>query len=317
MTQHLPSPFLQRLETIIPSQQYDKVLQSFSEPAPLSVRINTLKTTKEKLTDILRQRNIVFEDVPWAEEALIFKGITRARLGQMDIVADGLVYRQGISSMLPVIILDPKPGEQILDMCAAPGSKTAQMAARMDNRGEITAIEAIRGRYYKLRSVMKLSGATNVSFKLMDARRFRPGDRVFDKILVDAPCSSEGRFKDGEPKTFAYWSPRKIKEMARKQRGLLLTAGRLLRPGGVLVYATCTFAPEENEGVVQWLLKKTEGALGIEHVNIQGAASYPAVTAWQGKVFGEDVRKCLRVLPGEGMEGFFVAKFHKRNKRNH
>lgn len=313
MNNPFPHPFLQRLKTIIPSQRYDQALKSFSESSLLSVRVNTLKTTKEKLADILRRRNIVFEDVPWAAEALILKGIAREELGEMDIVADGLVYRQGLSSMLAVVLLDPKPGEHILDMCAAPGSKTTHMAARMDNRGEITAIEAVRGRYYKLRSVVKLSGAEKVSLRLMDARKFRSGARLFDKILVDAPCSSEGRFKAGEPKTFAYWIPRKIKEMARKQKGLLLTAGRLLRPGGILVYSTCTFAPEENEGAVQWLLNKTGGALKMEHVDIQGVASYPAVTAWEGEIFEEQIKNCFRVLPGNGMEGFFLAKFKKHS----
>ena len=133
----------------------------------------------------------------------------------------------------------------------------------------------------------------------------------FDKILVDAPCSSEGRFKIADKKTFAYWSLRKIKEMVHKQRGLLLNASRLLKPGGTLVYSTCTFAPEENEGVVNWLLKKTAGALKVEPVLLDDVVSYPAVEEWEGKIFNPAVRNCFRVLPTSEMEGFFITKIVK------
>jgi len=150
----------------------------------------------------------------------------------------------------------------------------------------------------------------------MDARRFRPRNSFFDKILVDAPCSSEGRFQSGNPKTLAYWSSRKIKEMMRKQRGLLLAASRLLKPGGILVYSTCTFAPEENEGVVHWLLKKTKGTLRTESIDIPGVASYPVVTQWNKKEFNGEITKCFRVLPNVHMEGFFIAKFKKERARS-
>jgi 16S rRNA (cytosine1407-C5)-methyltransferase len=228
----------------------------------------------------------------------------------MDLINDGFLYRQSLSSMLPALILAPCPGERVLDMCAAPGSKTTQMAAMMNNEGEIVAVEAIHQRSYKLRSVVEKMGAGNVSLKLTDARQFR-SHQLFDRILVDAPCSSEGRFKVREPKTFAYWSPRKIREMARKQKGLLLSASRLLKPGGVMVYSTCTFAPEENEGAVDWLMRKTQGALDVEAVDLKDIPRYPCLPEWRGKVFDSRVQKCLRVLPEDGMEGFFITKFVK------
>ena len=171
-------------------------------------------------------------------------------------------------------------------------------------------VEAIRQRYYKLRSVVEQMGAANIALKIMDGRRFKC-DQLFDKILVDAPCSSEGRFHMDHPKTFAYWSPRKIKEMVRKQRGLLLSASRLLKPGGVMVYSTCTFAPEENEGVVDWLLRKTQGSLDMEAMDLKDIPHYPCLPEWQEKVFDPRVQRCLRILPENGMEGFFIAKFVK------
>ena len=313
MNQSLPDLFLERMKMVLPKDRYDLAMEGFSSPRALSVRVNSLKAGREDVLGALKERNIGFKEVSWAKDALVLEGISPAELGSMDLVTEGLVYRQGLSSMLPVIFLDPQPEEKILDMCAAPGSKATQIAARMNGQGKLVCIEAVRGRYYKLKSVVQLMGAGNVSIHLMDARRFHLRDEPFDKILVDAPCSSEGRFNIDAPKTFAYWSPRKIKEMVRKQKGLLLSASRLLRAGGVLVYATCTFAPEENEGVVHWLLKKTEGALAAEKVIAPAIGSYPAVTEWKGKKFNGQVQNCLRVLPGDGMEGFFIAKF----KKNH
>lgn len=305
--EHFPV-FLERLKTITGRERYDRVVESFARPDSLSVRINTLKTTRPQMLAKLKERNIAFREVSWSAEALILEGISREERGRIDLVNDGLLYRQSLSSMLPVLALAPRPGERVLDMCAAPGSKTTQMAALMRNEGEIVAVEAIRGRFYKLKSVLEQTGVTNVAAKLTDARRFR-SPVLFDRILVDAPCSSEGRFKMDDPETYAYWSPRKIKEMARKQRGLLLHAARLLKPGGALVYATCTFAPEENEGVVDWLLRKTGGRLSLEPVHFAGIPSYPPLEGWQGKFFDNRVRDCFRVLPDMEMEGFFIARF--------
>jgi 16S rRNA (cytosine1407-C5)-methyltransferase len=221
-------------------------------------------------------------------------------------------YLQSLSSMLAVQALDPQPGERILDLCAAPGSKTSQTAARMNNTGSVTAVEAVRGRFYQLRSVLRLLGVENVQCLCMDGRRFAARGELFDRVLVDAPCSSEGRFRHDNAKTFAYWSLRKIKEMAKKQRGLLLNAGRQVRPGGVLVYSTCTFAPEENEAVVNWFLKKSEGIFTVEPVSFTNIGVYPALTSWEGKTFDSQVQHCMRILPGEKTEGFFIAKFSKQ-----
>jgi len=186
------------------------------------------------------------------------------------------------------------------------------MAALMHNQGLIVAVEAIRNRYYRLKSVCSLLGVKNATSKLMDGRRFKPQGQLFDKILVDAPCSSEGRFNTAHPKTFAYWSPRKIKEMSRKQKGLLLAASRALKPGGTLVYSTCTFAPEENEAVVDWLLRKTEGAIELLPLQVDDVQSYPTLEDWQERTFSPEVHKCLRVLPAKDIEGFFLVKLIRK-----
>jgi len=314
MHTELPEKFIDRLKEIVPQRHYASVMESLSSPRVNVVRINTLKTTGDDIKEALNNAGIFFEEVSWCPEALILQKGNSENATLISLISKGLIYRQGLSSMLPVVFLDPGPGDKVLDMCAAPGSKTTQIAARMGNKGDITALEAIRGRYFKLRSVTKLLGVTNASFKQMDARRFRCQGPLFDKILVDAPCSSEGRFFIGAPKSFAYWSPRKIKEMVQKQRGLLLSAGRALIPGGCLMYSTCTFAPEENEGVVDWFLRKAVEDFSLDSISLPEIETYPSVSEWRGKPLNPHVDKCMRVLPGEKMEGFFIAKFTKRNQ---
>ena len=307
----LPLKFLERLKEILPQEVQRDALRTFSKPGPLSVRINILKISREALLQKLADKKISFTPVTWYPDALILNNISQKEWGGSDLAKDGFVYNQGLSSMLPVVVLDPQPGEKVLDMCAAPGSKTTQMAAHMRDQGSILAIEAVRDRYYRLRSVVAQVGASIVDYKIMDARRFRFAGEYFDRILVDVPCSSEGRFKTAEPKTFAYWSTRKIREMVQKQRGILMTASHLLKPGGVMVYSTCTFAPEENEAVINWLLKKTKGTIAVQPISLPGVSSYPAITHWQDREFDPQVKHCFRVLPTENMEGFFMAKFVK------
>ncbi len=284
---------------------------SFCASPVICVRINTLKAKREDVLGELLALKISFEQVSWYPDALILRGLAPKQCAELDVISKARVYRQGLSSMLPALVLNPQPGEKVLDFCAAPGSKTTQMAALMKNEGELVAVEAIVSRFHKLKSVCELLGAANVSFKLTDARRFRSGE-LFDKVLVDAPCSSEGRFKINDPKSLGYWSLRKIKEMSHKQKGLLLSASRFLKPGGVLVYSTCTFAPEENEGVVDWVMRKADGPLKLAPVIVDGLKSCPVLKRWGKKDFVPGIENCLRVLPCGPMEGFFVAKFVKQ-----
>ena len=304
----LPPLFLDRLGLIIPPRQRSGVLSHFSAPPVMSVRINTLKINRENALAALEDRGIRFQEVPWWAWALIIDPGSVEGITASGYFEQGWFYRQSLSSMLPVIALNPQPGERVLDLCAAPGSKTTQIAAFMENRGTLMAVEAVRSRFYKLKSVAAALGAGNITYCCLDARRFKSKDALFDRILVDAPCTCETRFKLFQPKTYAYWNPHKIKDMVRKQRGILLAASRLLNPGGVLVYATCTFAPEENEGVVDWLLRKAGRGWEVDPVDCPGVDTTPALTRWEKKEFDPRVGFCCRVLPTATMEGFFMAK---------
>ena len=308
----LPEVFIERLKEIIPAAAFDRALRSFSEKKPVSVRVNTLKTDREKILALFREREVAAVPVDWYADAFVLGPGAIDKIS--DLIEEGRIYQQGLASMVPALILGPKPGERVLDLCAAPGSKSSQIAALMGNEGPLVCVEAIKDRFYRLRSVLQKLGVTNAELKIMDGRKFRirpekdkeEESGMFDRVLVDAPCSSEGRFQLLNKKTTAYWSLRKIRDMVQKQRGLILNAARCLKPGGVLVYSTCTFAPEENEGVIGWVLKK--GQLKIVPAGPLPVETYPAVPSWKEKIFFEDVDRCLRILPTEKMDGFFIAK---------
>lgn len=311
MDNALPEKFLRRLEEIVPAVELSRVLGSFGRSRRVSLRVNTLKITVEEARARLGAAGISCQAVDWCPEALVLARDDYAE-GSVarELEAEGHIYAQGLSSLLIPLVLDPKPGETVLDLCAAPGSKTGQIAALMGNTGHILANEPIRGRYYKLKSVLALLGVTNTELIMADGRRLRRPE-MFDRVLVDAPCSSEGRFRAGDKKSFGYWSERKIREMARKQRGLVLNALRLLKPGGTMVYSTCTFSPEENEGVIDWLLRKAGSGADMEAFLLPGGTGYPALEQWKNKVFHPDVRKMVRVLPDGLMTGFVVARIRK------
>lgn len=300
-----------RLESIIPEESFSSVLQTFQAARQLSLRINPLKTDRQTVIDILHKAKIDFSLVPWYNDGLILGNASVEQIADLGLIETGKVYIQNLSSMLVPCLLAPGAKDKIMDMCAAPGSKATQMAAMMDNRGQIICLESVKKRFYKCQSIAAMLGVKNMQYILKDARKFCPSNEYYDKILVDAPCSSEGRFRCDRPKSYQYWSLRKIKEMSRKQKGLILSAGRLLKPNGILVYSTCTFSPEENEGVIDWFLKKTEKAFQVVREKIPSITTYPPVLEWNGKVFQEQISQCLRILPDQRMEGFFIAKLKR------
>jgi 16S rRNA (cytosine1407-C5)-methyltransferase len=308
----LPVKFIERFQNIIPPHLWDCVLETFNKETHASIRVNRLKAEDQSMNALLQP----FHPVDWCPDA--FWGEAHAIKAPFltPFIEQGQIYQQGLSSILVGAIVNPLSQDRVLDLCAAPGSKTSHLAHMMNNQGEIVAVEHVKARYYKLKSVLELLGVCNVTLKLMDGRRFR-SEELFDKILVDAPCSSEGRFKTWNPKSYAYWSERKIHEMNHKQKGLVWNALRSLKPGGVLTYSTCTFAPEENEEVVSWIIKKGEGQIELQEIllNNQPVSSwvktYPALLEWKNRKFNPSVSKCVRLLPHPPMEGFFIAQMRK------
>lgn len=308
----LPELFLERLNRVIPSQQWDAVANTFAQSKPTSFRVNTLKAGVGDVRAQLEAQGFRLEPVSWYPAAFTLQHGSLRALQQSDVYRQGAIYVQSLSSMIPPLLLNPKPGELVLDLTAAPGSKTTQMACLMRGEGRIVANDNNRVRYYKLRANVEQQAARNVEPMLRSGEsigRTHPGR--FDRVLVDAPCSAEGRFQVREPSTYRYWKLVKIREMVRKQKRLLHSAILALRPGGLLVYSTCTFAPEENEGVVSWALSKCGPLIALEAATLPVPNARAGLATWEGQPFHPSLRRAVRILPTPEMEGFFIASIRK------
>jgi NOL1/NOP2/sun family putative RNA methylase len=274
-----------------------------------SIRINPLKGDVQDILNEMRHLGWTGEPVSWCKSGYtIDSGFTELR--DSSLVTEGKIYIQNKSSWLPVVALNPQPSEAVLDICAAPGGKTSHIAAAMQNTGGLVANDNSRTRLAKLQRNMERLGA-HAEYTLYDATRLArtlEGQR-FDKILLDAPCSGEGLINLDELKTLDTWSVAHIRRLADLQKKILFDAWKLLKPGGTLVYSTCTMAPEEDEAVIDWLLRRTpDAAIKPISIDIKGV---PGIKSWNDRPFTADIDKALRILPGEGDEAFFVCKLEK------
>lgn len=307
----LPAEFIERLRRIVPPPSFDAVLASFEQPKPTTFRVNTLKAEPGALRAELEAQGFTVEPVPWEASACILRGKRLADLQETAAYREGRIYVQSLSSLLPVIVLDPQPGEQVLDIAAAPGSKTTQIACLMRGEGRLLANDANRVRFYKLQANVRQQGAGQVELSRQYGERVAAAHpEAFDRVLVDAPCGTEGRFYTGRASSYNYWRPRKIHEMVMKQRRLLRAGWQALRPGGRLVYSTCTFAPEENEGVIDWLLREVPEA-AVEPVMLPVGDIQPGLASWEKRAFDPRVAHTVRVLPTPEREAFYVAALSK------
>ena len=230
----------------------------------------------------------------------------------------GYYYLQEIASMFPVLVLNPKENEVILDLCSAPGSKTTQIAAKMNNTGTIIANDYKLGRIKILASNLERCGVTNTIITRSTGericKRLKDEDFKVDKILVDAPCSGEGTIR-GTPKTLQMWNIKRIFSLSRIQKTLLERAIELLEDGGEIVYSTCTHAPEENEEVIDFILKKYKN-VSVEKISLpKEIKSREGIKKWQEKEYLEDIKYSCRIYPQDNdTEGFFIAKLKVKGK---
>jgi tRNA (cytosine49-C5)-methyltransferase len=269
-----------------------------------SIRINTLKIGIEKFSKEFPELKL--KQVPWCEEGF-FVSSDRTDLGNLFGHSMGYFYVQEASSMLPVEVLNPKKDEFILDIAAAPGSKTTQMSAKMKNSGIIVANDNNYNRLKALTMNLQRSGVKNTIISLMEGRYFSGFE--FDKILLDAPCTGTGTLRKS-PYTILEWSPGHVRRVCGVQRQLIKTAFNNLKSGGTMVYSTCTLEPEENEGIVSYLLDEFDNAK-VENIKVDIKSS-KAVLESEGKEFDKRVSKCLRIWPQDNdTDGFFVAKIKK------
>lgn len=300
-----PPKFLHRYASIIPD--FDEFLKYSIRPLKQTFRINTLKASKEEVLEFCS--DLKLEPIPWYN--LAFRIHERVNFGQRIEHFLGLVYVQELASMLPALVLDPRPYEIILDMSAAPGSKTTQIAAIMANTGLIVANDISTKRINKLIFNIEHQGVLNTLIIKQSGQKLgHLLPEYFDRVLLDAPCSFEGIVRKSSS-AISYWSETNILRHSKIQKGLINSAFQCLKPNGILVYSTCTYAPEENEMVVDYLLKKYPNAL-CEPIIINGLKTQPGITEWQGYIFDENIKNTVRLFPHDNdTDGFFIAKIRK------
>jgi NOL1/NOP2/sun family putative RNA methylase len=310
----LPEAFLERLRRIVPPEAFDDVVATFSQPQAVGFRVNALRAEEATVAEELKAAGLHPHAVEGLPGGFWVPAEERDALLASPATTEDRIYVQDLASQIPPLLLAPQAGERVLDLCAAPGSKTGQLAALMQNEGEIAAVEVVRPRFFKLRANLERQGATAVrTFHRDGTTVWRHRPEYFDRILVDAPCSTEGQLRTDDAESTRYWSPRKVKEMSRKQGRLLFSAIQSLRPGGTLVYSTCTFAPEENEGTVSRMLERFGEALEVVPVDLPPLfRAQEPLEAWGRDTFHPQVRHARRLLPTPYYEGFFVAKLLKR-----
>lgn len=287
--------FLQRYEKLT---DIDEFIKYCKIPLRKSIRVNTIKSSISRVKKIFK-----LEQIPWCKQGFFIQGYGIGNTLEHFL---GYIYIQEAASMIPPIVLDPKPGDIILDMCSSPGSKTTQMAAMMNNKGLIVANENAYQRAKPLGMNLERIGVTNTIITLMDGKWF---NQPFDKILVDVPCSGMGTIRKS-PNTPKMWNPNFVRKLANIQKNLLEAAFRCLKNNGTLVYSTCTLEPDENEGVIDFLLNKY-GDAKVERITLKINRS-PTVLNFEGKEYIPEIEKCLRIFPQDNdTEGFFVAKIKK------
>ena len=288
----LPSTFVARLTHELGSARAEAVLATMREAKDVAYWINPLRCGATPA---------VGQPIPGLPGMFAAAASARTPLVRHVAAASGRIYLLNPSSALAVLALAPQPGDAVLDLAAAPGGKTLLAAARMGNRGSILAVDPIRARYFRLRANLDRCGVAIARCRRVDGRGIgRALPERFDRVLLDAPCSSEARMRAGDDATTRHWSPRKVREAAHKQRGLLRSAFAALKPGGTLVYCTCSFSRRENEATVDYLLRREEAA------SIQSLAFPDVPAATSG-----DIPGTVRVLPNRLFDGLFVAQLTK------
>jgi len=290
------------------SSSYDDFLKYSLSYINKSVRVNTLKTTVAEVKKRLEQQKFTLKQIPWCKEGFWVKG-ERTDLGNLLEHALGYFYVQEAASMIPANVLQPKPGDIVLDMCASPGSKTTQMAVMMENKGLLVANDISGSRMKPLGLNLQRSGIMNVVVTVMHGQQFSRRNVVFDKILVDAPCSGTGTIRRN-PETLKIWNPGMLKRLSKTQKSLIEAGFNVLKSGGTLVYSTCSTEPEENEEVIDYLLKKFSNAT-MEEIKLPIKKSEP-ILQFENKNYNSEIKKCLRIWPQDNnTEGFFVARIRK------
>lgn len=316
----LKEAFIERMHKLLPNEKdFKEYIKILDEEPVKSIRCNKLKISPSELKKKLEYKykwEIIqpWEDYP--EVMIITSNLLPGELGRATEHLLGYYYIQELASMLPIIVLKPKPHENILDLCASPGSKTTQIASAMKNTGFIIANEKSLGRIKILSSNLERCGVTNTIITRADGinlcEKLKKHKIKFDKILVDAPCSGEGTLRSSLA-TYKMWNINTINALSKLQKKLFQNAFEILKEGGEIIYSTCTHAPEEDEEIVDFILKEFKDKIKIERIILpKELKPRLGITKWKDKEYIEEVKYSCRIYPHDNnTEGFFITKFTK------
>jgi len=304
MTYSTPAQYFASYSEMIPD--FADFCRSLLNPQPVHLRINTLKASvTETRSRLERQGFLLVEERPLH---MVFRAKNINQPGHLVEFALGHLHSQALSSVLAGVTLDPKADDAVLDLCAAPGSKTSLLAQLMQNKGIIVANDRKTDRLVPLQANLKRLGVTNTIIVRYPGQHF-PKRLTFDRILLDVPCSAEGTLRAGPNGTLRQ-PTLSVERLPALQRDLILRAFDLLNPGGLLVYSTCTYNPDENESVVQSLLEKRQAEIQPLMLNLPHS---PGVDRWKETSYDPSIKNCWRIYPHQlDTVGFFLAKVFKR-----
>ena len=296
----LPEFLINKLNKQYGEELFRKILDGYKERRVVTLRVNTLKSNVQKVKEELTANNINFSEVSWNKEALIIENANEEDLQKLSIYENGEIYLQSLSSMLPPVIMEPKENTDILDMTAAPGGKTTQIAAISNNNANITACEMNNIRIEKLKYNIEKQGATSVVVLQADSRNLNDYFK-FDQILLDAPCSGSGTIDLNNERTYKNFTEKLVEKSTKSQLTLLRKALKILKSGHEMVYSTCSILQEENEDILNRVLK--EFNIEIIPIEIKKIGDIP--------ILPTKIKGTLCVCPNKYYEGFFVAKIRK------
>ena len=298
----LPEEFQNRMRELL-GAEYDAFIRSYEQPRLRGLRVNTRRITPERFAGIAP---FSVERIPFVPNGFYYR--EPAQPAAHPYYAAGLYYLQEPSAMIPASLLPVRPGDRVLDLCAAPGGKATELAARLAGSGLLVANDISLPRARALLRNLELFGTENAFVTNETPQRLCEAfPAYFDSILVDAPCSGKGMFRKDE-EAAAAWSPAKVRNLAAQQKTILEQAWQMLRPGGFLLYSTCTFAPEEDEENAAWLLQNCAGAVSVRLPDREGFDR--GRPAWGGN--DPRMEDCIRIWPHRTAgEGHFAALFRK------
>lgn len=305
----LPAGFIEKMERLLGEKEFGELLESYEKPRYYGLRVNTVKISVE---EFLKISPFSLEPIPWTADGFYYQ--EGENPGRHPYYHAGLYYIQEPSAMLPGFVLNAQPGERVLDLCAAPGGKTVQIAAAMKNQGLLVANDINSDRVKALVKNIELCGIRNAIVLNETPDKIASGfGEYFDRILVDAPCSGEGMFRKDEDAARS-WQSFKCETCSGMQKAILDNVDRMLKPGGTLVYSTCTFSPEEDEQMITYFLKRHTNYELLEIPKIAGIESGRPM--WSDG--NTDLTRTARLWPHRIKgEGHFTALLRKVTGDDH